>query len=301
MQYARIFEEGVCKRPSLRSAARACLLSGLGAFERRTLSPGLRCVFCHYVFDDQIALFERHIIALRRLGTFVDTATCLDMVEGRRAIDGSYLHLSFDDGFKNVLSNAVPVLCRHQVPALFFVPTAFVGAPYEVVTDYCVRVAEYKHPIEMCSWDDLKRLVDKGIDIGSHTRTHARFSEISSNPAQLQDELAGSKQDIEDKLGVECSTISWPFGKVSDADYFSIEAVRNAGYRACYGAFRGTVTDAGVSPFLIPRHHYEPQWPLSHVRYFLSKRCALRLPYRSTASVQTGSIGPTHDDREKRV
>ena len=246
------------------------MLSGLGTLSRKEQRPFLRCVFCHYVFDDQIGLFEQQLLALKRMGSFVDTETCLDMVEGRRAIDGSYVHLSFDDGFKNIVSNAVPLLEKHKVPALFFVPSSFIGASYEKVSDYCVRIAEYKHPIEMCSWDDLKGAMDRGIAIGSHTRTHARFADVSGDPERLRDEMSGSKDDIERNLGVACSTISWPFGRLSDADEVSVNATKDAGYRACFGAFRGVVRNGGCDPYMIPRHHFEAQWPVSHVRYFVT-------------------------------
>jgi len=267
---AHNFKDGVNSHFSLRSFLRSSLLSGLGSLSRKDPTPFLRCVFCHYVFDDQVALFEQQILALKRMGSFVDTETCLDMVEGRRAIDGSYFHLSFDDGFKNIVSHAAPLLKKHKVPALFFVPTSFIGAAYEKVADYCVRIAAYKNPIEMCSWDDLKRAMEMGFTIGSHTRTHARFADVSGVPEQLKDELSGSKEDIERHLGVACSAISWPFGRLSDADEVSVNAAKEAGYRACFGAFRGAVRTGGCDPHMIPRHHFEAQWPTSHLRYFVS-------------------------------
>jgi len=270
MTTAHNFKDGVSRFFSMRSFLRSSILSGLGTISRNEQRPFLRCVFCHYVFDDQIGAFEQHILALKRLGTFVDTATCLDMVEGRRAINGSYFHLSFDDGFKNIVSNAAPLLQKHKVPALFFVPTSFIGASYEKVSDYCVRIAKYKNPIEMCSWDDLKCAMDRGIAIGSHTRTHARFVDVSGDPERLRDELSGSRDDIERNLGVECSAISWPFGRLSDADEVSVDAIKEAGYRACFGAFRGAVRNDGCDPYMIPRHHFEAQWPVSHIRYFVT-------------------------------
>ena len=270
MDTAHDFDEGVNRAFSVRSCLRSLLLSGMGLFSGKDKRASLRCVYCHYVFDDQIRLFEQQIVRLKQMGSFVDTETCLSMVEGRRAVDGTYFHLSFDDGFKNIVKNAGPVLKRECVPALLFVPTSFIGASCEKVSDYCLRITEYKNPIEMCSWDDLKRAMEMGIDIGSHTRTHARFADISGDPARLQDEMSGSKADIERNLGVACPTISWPYGRLSDADEVSVHATKEAGYRACFGAFRSAVRDGGCDPFMIPRHHFEAQWPWTHVRYFLA-------------------------------
>ena len=270
MNFARYIKEGITRHFSVRACLRASYLSGMGGGSSPDRCPFLRCVFCHYVFDDQVAAFERHILALQRLGTFIDTETCLSMIEGERSIDAPYFHLSFDDGFKNIVSNAAPVLKKHHVPALFFVPTSFINASYENVADYCVRIAEYKSPIEMCTWEDLKNVMDMGFVIGSHTRTHARFADVSRDPERLKAELVGSKEDIEKNLGCKCQTISWPYGKRQDADQISVEATRSVGYRACFGAFRGVVRNGGGNPYMIPRHHFEAQWPQSHVRYFVT-------------------------------
>jgi len=269
--YAAQFSDGVASRISAHMMLRSLTLSCLGTIAGRERSAFLKCFFCHYVFDDQVPKFEAKIELLLALGTFVDTSTALDMIEGKRPIERPSFHLSFDDGFKNIIINALPVLKKHKVPSLFFVPTSFIGASYEKVSDYCLNIAEYKNPIEMCSWDDLRSAMEAGMEIGSHTRTHARFSDISNNYGRMADEFVGSREDIEKNLGVSCSTISWPYGRMDDADMASVRAVKDAGYRACFGSFRGTVRDGGCDPLMIPRHHFEPQWPVRHVKYFVCK------------------------------
>ncbi len=85
----------------------------------------------------------------------------------------------------------------------------------------------------------------------------------------IKDEILGSKQEIERHLGLECKYISWPYGRLDDTDEESLEMVKNAGYHACFGAFRGTVVPENTDLFSIPRHHFEVQWPISHIEYFL--------------------------------
>lgn len=254
----------------LRGIARHTLLSALGTVTRTgSRGPFLRLVYCHYVFDDQVAEFEKILRALQQVGRFVDTDTCVSLVRGSRPLDGQYLHLSFDDGFKNIYTNARPVLERLGIPAIVFVPTALVGASLEAARQYAARQRS-TNVMEMMTWDDLRRLRASRIEVGSHTRNHVRFTDIVSN-GTAEDELLGSKQDIERELGLACSYIAWPYGKRSDADDASIAAVKRAGYAACFGAFRGSVEPGSVvDPFRIPRHHFEPEWPLSHVRYFVS-------------------------------
>jgi peptidoglycan/xylan/chitin deacetylase (PgdA/CDA1 family) len=243
-------------------------LSAVAAMSRGCGDRFLRCVYCHYVFDDQRAAFERIIRSLQQIGHFVDTDTCVQMCQGTKPIDGRYFHLSFDDGFRNNFTNAVPILRDLGVHAAFYVPSAFVGADYATVREYCLESTRYRGVIEMMSWDDLQAMVEQGFEVGSHTRRHARFSMISGDAARMEDEIAGSKREIETKLGRPCKYIAWPYGRLVDADSASLEVAKRAGYAACFGAFRGTVRPGQTDLFRIPRHQFEPQWPLSHILYF---------------------------------
>lgn len=250
-----------------RQAARRAVLSLKARTSRRWAPTFVRGLFCHYVFDDQRADFDRLLRSLMRHGRFIDADACLRMLSGERPVDGRYFHLSFDDGFRNNLTNAVPVLREHGVPAAFFVPTSIIGADRARAQRYC-REIQYPATIEVMTWDDVERLRECGFDVGSHTRTHARFSDLSGDPARLEDEIAGSKRELESRLGAACEYISWPYGRLCDADAPSLAVARAAGYRACFGAYRGSIRPLVTDPFRIPRHHFEVEWPLAHVEYF---------------------------------
>ncbi len=227
----------------------------------------LRCLFCHYVFDDQKEKFDSTIAELKTIGEFVDTDTCIDMLQGG-GIDGRYFHLSFDDGFRNNYTNALPILKKHKIPAIFFVPSSLIDASWTDTQHYCLNTGDYRSVIEMLRWSDLRDMISQGYEIGSHTKTHARFSDISNNRLLMEDEILGSKKELEKKCGYECKYISWPFGTLNDADDISLKMVEEAGYKACFGAYRGTVRPETTNIFSIPRHHFEVQWPNSHIMYF---------------------------------
>lgn len=271
--YAKTFAQAV-NRPKpllakIRSSVRNVALDLLALRSQDVPKTFLRSLYCHYVFDDQREAFEAQIRALKQMGTFVDTGTFLDIASGGRPLNGRYFHLSFDDGFRNNLTNACPVLKKHKVPCLFFVPSKRIEIDYETTRYYCVETAGYRDAIETLNWDDLRVMVADGFEIGSHTRTHARFSDISTQADILESELLGSKQDLEAKLGISCDYISWPYGRIGDADDVSIAMVREVGYKACFGAFRGSVVPNATDFYRIPRHHFEPQWPIRHVEHFL--------------------------------
>ena len=80
--------------------------------------------------------------------------------------------------------------------------------------------------------------------------------------------LRDQKKDIENQLGIECKYISWPVGGQEDTDDVSRAFTEKAGYKACFGALRGTIRPGSCDRYFIPRHHFEPHWPLSHIKYF---------------------------------
>ena len=73
----------------------------------------------------------------------------------------------------------------------------------------------------------LRELAAFGWEIGSHTRNHPRLTKLDG--AELELELAGSREDLNSRLDAECRTIAYPYG---DVDVRVAEAARLAGYVA---------------------------------------------------------------------
>jgi peptidoglycan/xylan/chitin deacetylase (PgdA/CDA1 family) len=232
-------------------------------------SDFLRCIYCHYVFDDQIEKFEKIILALKNIGEFVTTDECLTMLNDNKQIKGNYFHLSFDDGFRNIYKNAYPILLKHSVPAITFLPTKFIDVDWEATAKYCIDIAKYKGVIETLKWNDVREMSKNGYEFGSHTRSHADLSKISDNNDILIDEINGSKSDINIQLNNNCDFFAWPFGEMKHIDDISLEFVRKAGYKACFGAFRGSIITGKTNILRLPRHHFEVEWPLTHIKYFV--------------------------------
>lgn len=253
---------------ALRGLARHGILSLMGALARSAGPRFARCLFAHWVYDDQVGGFRRLLERLAASGTFVSTGALVEMVEGARPVDRRYFHLSFDDGFDNVYRNAFPLLAEMGIPATLFVPTSFVDAGDEDVRGRWWRCFRGRLPTRPVRWAWLREMTAAGWDIGSHTCNHARLSEVSADPARLREEIAVSKDVIEQRLGLPCRYFSWPWGGPGDIDQAARETIREAGYRAAFAAKRFPLRPGTTSAFNIPRHHFEPDWPWLHVKYF---------------------------------
>src|SRR5579864_5022734 len=142
-------------RPFFRDAVLTILSQANKSLEDKFL----RCLYCHNVFDDQTQQFDRLLLELKAIGTFVDTDTCVQMLRGDKIIDGRYFHLSFDDGFRNNFQNALPVLKKHKIPSIFFVPSSLIGADWYKTKLYCLETTRYGAVIEMLKWEDLSEMV----------------------------------------------------------------------------------------------------------------------------------------------
>ncbi len=90
----------------------------------------------HYHLAVSPARFEQQIAALTKVRKVVPLEQLLDTPEGGEALAA----ITFDDGYRDVVTNALPVLERHACPATLFLSTAMVGSAREFWWDELVRI-----------------------------------------------------------------------------------------------------------------------------------------------------------------
>lgn len=72
---------------------------------------------------------EEYLGVLSKRYHFISLADAVEMLSGRRAVSPYSVVLTFDDGYRNNLTHALPILRRYNAPATFFVPTGFINNP----------------------------------------------------------------------------------------------------------------------------------------------------------------------------
>ena len=95
--------------------------------------------------------------------------------------------VTFDDGYRSLVREAVPVLQELDAPSVVFVPTAFVGG-----TNAFDAGEEPDEPI--CSWDDLTTLAANRVAIQSHGVNHAAMSDLDAGARRAELEQSRSTQ-----------------------------------------------------------------------------------------------------------
>lgn len=183
--------------------------------------------------------FSRHLRYLRATGY---TGITLDAVslalKGQARLPRRSVAITFDDGYTGVLANAAPLLHRFGFPATVFVPSQLIGQR---------QGPEDTPPIEKMTAYELHEATRLGLEIGSHTRTHADVTTLS--PQDLQSEIVGSRRDLEDLLNRRITTFSFPFGHHGEE---SVAAVAGAGYDAACTTMFGRA-DTRAHPLALPR------------------------------------------------
>jgi peptidoglycan/xylan/chitin deacetylase (PgdA/CDA1 family) len=153
-------------------------------------------------------------------------ATFLEVVRGRTP--GKAVAVTFDDAFRSVVQLALPVLADLGLPATVFVPTGFVDEggttmSWPGIDDW--MGSAHEEELTGMGWGDLERLAAAGWEIGSHTRSHPRLTELDD--ARLAEELAASRAALERNLGGRCLSLAYPYGVYDDR---VMTAAQGAGY-----------------------------------------------------------------------
>jgi peptidoglycan/xylan/chitin deacetylase (PgdA/CDA1 family) len=149
--------------------------------------------------------------------------------------------LTFDDGFADFYTEALPVLERSGFAATLYVCTGFVGK-----TSRWLR-REGEADRSMLSWEQLREISAAGIECAAHSHTHRPLDSLP--PAVALEEVARPKEILEERLSRKVATFAYPFGLYTEA---ISNMVREVGYSsAC--AVRYSMSSTGDDVFALAR------------------------------------------------
>lgn len=185
--------------------------------------------------------------------------------------DERTLVVTFDDAHRSVFELAAPIMARLGIPGTIYAPTDYAGTDTPMGWDgYDEWLGGEHEPQLLCmDWEQLRALAADGWEIGSHTCSHPRLSQLEE--AQIATELRESRRICEERMGTPCTSIAYPY---SDYDDRVVRAAAEAGYR-----FACTVPRGPVSPLAL-------QWPRVGVYWGESAR-------RIVTRARTRRLGPS--------
>ena len=228
-------------------------------------------------FDEQLEQIRSRFEVLR----LSELARAIEAGElPRRAVV-----VTFDDGYRDNLLNAKPLLERYEIPATVFVTAGQIGSDRDFWWDELVQLCAASERFAMFEvWDELRQLphaertarldslwksidrerptsfsaLDEGgvrelargdlIEIGGHTVTHPRLSTLSAS--EQRSEIQTGKERLEQLLGKTLESFAYPYG---DRSAESIDCVRDLGFICACVVDKGTVKP-GAGVYTIQRY-----------------------------------------------
>lgn len=156
---------------------------------------------------------------------------------GEKAIPARSAIITFDDGWKSQHEAAWPILKKFNYPVTLFIYTEG------------IKPGHFSGG-ESMSWDQLAEMRDAGVDIQAHSATHQdlrrpydKIAKKKLTPPEyeqwLENEVAGSKQMIEQKLGVKVNCFAVPYGYYND---HVKDVAMKAGYEALFTVYGQPIT-----------------------------------------------------------
>lgn len=182
--------------------------------------------------------FARQMRELRREGF---RTAAIDACRNFQAPNDRRIVLTFDDGSVTVLKNAVPAMDEAGFTAINYLVADLIGGVNEWDTVHGEVPDRLMDNAQVGEW------LAAGHQIGSHTRSHPRLSQIPIQ--QAREEIFGSKKMLEDRFGVPIQHFCYPYGDFSPQVR---DLVAEAGYSTAVTT-EGGVHRESDDPFAIHR------------------------------------------------
>ncbi len=216
--------------------------------KRRVLDS--RIITAIYFHNPNRRLFARCVRWLTNNGyTFISDDELIDILQGDLEPPKGAVWLSFDDGFKELLENVVPLSRRQNIPITVFVPSAIVGG--QGLFPWLHHTMNSQDAIrDAITVADLKEMAeDPKVSIGSHTVGHVVTPSLSDERARY--EFGESKRALESWTGRAIKTFAYPEGRLNGREsHFLAEC----GYQMAATTEANFVTQA-TNPYFVPRFH----------------------------------------------
>ena len=124
------------------------------------------------------------------------------LAEGRQLPEKT-VSITFDDAYRSVLDQAMPMLKERNWPFTVFVNTKAIDKGYR----------------NYLRWDGLKLLLNNGAEVGNHSHTHSHLVRLLKGEtreqwrARIEDDINSAQKRLREELGVDAEMFAYPFGE----------------------------------------------------------------------------------------
>jgi peptidoglycan/xylan/chitin deacetylase (PgdA/CDA1 family) len=187
---------------STRLAQRLIPILMYHSISRSATSGFWPCVVPPELFEEHLSYLKQH-----RYNTITVTQLVQAMARDGEGLPPQPVVLTFDDGYMDFYTSALPALQRYGFVATLYIATAYVGG----TSRWLQRLGEGSRP--MLSWPQLAEISASGIECGAHSHTHRALDMLP--PSEAENEIVLSKRILEEHLGQQVPGFAYPYGYYS--------------------------------------------------------------------------------------
>jgi peptidoglycan/xylan/chitin deacetylase (PgdA/CDA1 family) len=224
----------------------------------------LRVLMYHKVNDQPensvtvpVSLFDEQMAQLRELGyvpVSIDDVHAY-YLEGAPLPSRAVL-ISFDDGYRDNLENAVPILQRYGYPAVVFVPIGYLDGSRPLPHDEHLASSGILN--RTLDWSDLVALEAAGVRVESHGIGHRPLADLEVDEATR--EITLSKLRLEEALGRPVKAFAYVKGSEAHYRLVHLSLLKQAGYELAFTSISGA-NGPDTDPLQLHRYNVEPYPP----------------------------------------
>jgi peptidoglycan/xylan/chitin deacetylase (PgdA/CDA1 family) len=201
--------------------------------------PLTRIVAFHDIWPDELVSFKANLNLLR---DHTNVVSLDDFFSSRLSIRKINVVITFDDGYRNWIDYAVPVLKQLGLPAAFFISSGFIGLSTKDEADFIGKnlldTAGSRRVSGGLSEEGVKFIAKQGFTIGGHTKNHRNMSRLEG-VSQARNEVLNDKLRLEQLIGKRISYFAYPIGSFRNPSIDLEKILREAGYKGAVTTLSG--------------------------------------------------------------
>ena len=219
-------------------------LDALWSLRPNQLKP--RIIYYHSVhpeapYSHRPAQFDAQLAWLRKAGyrSLTMREVCAGMYDPSKSPDAKWVAITFDDGYLDNFTHALPILQEHGFVATFFVIAGLVRQG----TPACSSEGKNLYPSrQMLTPKALGQMAAAGMEIGSHGLTHQLATAIAARSLdELEEELRQSINLLSSFTGEPVDSYAYPNGQIGSFDRTTIELTRRLRFKSASTTLWGPV------------------------------------------------------------
>ena len=150
--------------------------------------------------------------------------------------------ITFDDGYKDLIINALPLLKKYNFKATCFIISDLIGK--KNIWDKLNTNIKVK---ELMNLSDIHFWVKSGMCLGSHSKNHKKLTLL--NTKDVKDEIINSKNELENLTGTHVNSFCYPYGLYNE----NIVKIVKEKYNSAFTTNRSRYDTLKHNKYVLPR------------------------------------------------